>query len=54
MSLLEIKNLQKTFSTKPDLLARGLESIGLKTNTLPAVQAVRDVSFRVEKAKYSV
>ncbi len=51
MSLLEIKNLQKTFSTKPDLLARGLESIGLKTNTLPAVQAVRDVSFRVEKGE---
>lgn len=51
MSLLQIKHLQKTFSTKPDLIGRGLKAMGIKTNEAPAVQAVRDVSFHVNQGE---
>lgn len=51
MSFLEVNNLQKTFAKQPDLIARGLGKLGVKTNVPPVVQAVRDVSFKVEKGE---
>jgi len=51
MSFLEVTDLGKTFARKPDLLARGLSQLGLQPSTPPAVQAVRDASFRVERGE---
>lgn len=49
MSFLTVKDLSKVFWKKPDLIARGLIKIGVKTNTAPKVQAVRNVTFEIEK-----
>ena len=51
MSFLEVNGLQKTFAKQPDLIARGLSKLGVKTSTPPVVQAVRDVAFAVEKGE---
>ncbi|MEM9575787.1 MAG: oligopeptide/dipeptide ABC transporter ATP-binding protein [Pseudomonadota bacterium] len=51
MSFLEVTDLKKTFAKKPDLIARGLGKLGVKTNVPPVVQAVRDASFAVEKGE---
>ncbi|MEM9579370.1 MAG: oligopeptide/dipeptide ABC transporter ATP-binding protein [Pseudomonadota bacterium] len=51
MSFLEVSDLKKTFAKKPDLIARGLGKVGVKTNVPPVVQAVRDASFKVEKGE---
>lgn len=51
MSFLEVSKLKKTFAKQPDLIARGLNKIGVKTNVPPVVQAVREASFTVEKGE---
>ena len=51
MSFLEVSDLKKTFAKKPDLIARGLGKLGVKTNVPPVVQAVREASFKVEKGE---
>ncbi len=49
MSFLDVESLKKTFAKQPDLIARGLGKIGVKTSVPSVVQAVRDASLKVEK-----
>ncbi|MBT0781435.1 ABC transporter ATP-binding protein [Paracoccus sp. pheM1] len=51
MSFLEIKGLKKTFSTRPDLIARGLGALALRNSTPPAVHAVREFSASLERGE---
>ena len=51
MSFLEVKGLKKTFAKQPDLIARGLTKLGVKTSIPPVVQAVREASFKVEEGE---
>lgn len=51
MNFLEVDGLQKTFAKQPDIIARGLSKLGVKTNVPPVVQAVRDVSFGIKKGE---